>query len=126
MADAAPARERSLALIVRQRPYRGRAARAEVDLALAAAALDCRLEIYFLGAALLQLAAARDSAAALLPGGYRAWAALPELTPTALFAEREWLKRCERDAIPLMLPVQALGAADMQSRWRGCGHCLVL
>ena len=126
MAAAAPDRDRSLALIVRRWPYSGRAARAEVDLALAAATLDFRLEVYFLGAALLQLAVGRDSSAALLPAGYRAWAALPELAPTALFAERDWLKRCERDALTLMLPVQALSAADMQSRWRGCGHCLVL
>jgi hypothetical protein len=40
-----------LALLVRSRPYRHRAARADLDLALAAAALDFDLEVYFLGGA---------------------------------------------------------------------------
>lgn len=115
-----------LALLVRGRPYRQRAARADLDLALAAAALDFDLDLYFLGAGLLQLAAGRDGAAALLPAGYRAWAALPDLTGLRAFAEREWLDRCARDSIELLLPVQALGAAEMKDRWRRCRHALLL
>lgn len=115
-----------LALLVRGGPYRQRAARADLDFALAAAALDFDLDLYFLGAALLQLAAGRDGAAALLPAGYRAWGALPDLTRLRAYAEREWLERCARHSIELLLPVQALDAVDMTGRWRRCRHALLL
>lgn len=115
-----------LALIVRGQPWHRRAARADLDLALAAAAMDYGLEVYFLGGALLQLAADRDSESALLPPGYRAWAALPELAEMRLYAEREWLKRCERAAIELILPVRAVSADEMQAGWRRCRHVLVV
>jgi sulfur relay (sulfurtransferase) DsrF/TusC family protein len=115
-----------LALLVRSRPHRHRAARADLDFALAAAALDFDLDLYFLGAALLQLAAGRDGAAALLPAGYRAWAALPDLTGLRAYAERAWLERCARDCIELLLPVQALGAFEMTDQWRQCRHALLL
>jgi hypothetical protein len=72
------------------------------------------------------VAAGRDGAAALLPAGYRAWAALPELTALRAYAERAWLERCARDSIDLLLPVQALDAAGMKARWRECRHVLLL
>ena len=115
-----------LALLVRDRPYRRRAARASLDTALAAAALDFRLEVYFLGQAVLQLLAERDPAPALLPAGYRGWAALPELTELRVFAERRWLQRCARDGLDLLLEPEPLGAADMARRWRDCPQALLL
>jgi sulfur relay (sulfurtransferase) DsrF/TusC family protein len=115
-----------LVLLLRGRPYRQRAARADLDLALTAAALDFDLDLYFLGAALLQLAAGRDGAAALLPAGYRAWGALPDLTGLRAYAEREWLERCARHSIELLLPVQGLDADEMTDRWRQCRHALLL
>jgi len=116
----------SLALVVRNPPWGRRAARADVDVALAAAAMEFRLEVYLLGAALLQIAAERDSSEALLPAGYRAWSALPELSEVEFFGEREWLERCERASIRLLLPVQSLSAEAMQSGWRRCQHVWVL
>jgi sulfur relay (sulfurtransferase) DsrF/TusC family protein len=116
----------SLALIVRGQPWHRRAARADLDLALAAAAMDYGLEVYFLGGALMQLAANRNSEAAMLPPGYRAWAALPDLAEMRLYAEREWLQRCEGAAIELILPVQALSIDEMRTGWRRCRHVLVV
>jgi sulfur relay (sulfurtransferase) DsrF/TusC family protein len=116
----------SLALIVRGRPYRHRAARADLDMVLAAAAMDFRIEVYFLGGSVMQLVAHRDSSPALLPSGYRAWAALPDLAEVGVYAEREWLKRCEWGALPLLLPVQARSAAEMQASWRRCRHILMV
>lgn len=115
-----------LALLVRDRPFRRRAARADLDTALAAAALDFHLEIYFLGGALLQLAAQRDPTPALLPPGYRGWSALPEFTEVRAFAERGWLQRCERDGIELLLPARPLDAAAMAEQWRACDRALLL
>ena len=118
--------DRRLALIVRGLPFGRRAPRADLDLALAAAAMDFDLEVYFLGAALLQLAAERDGAAALLPSGYRAWAALPGLAEVRVFGEREWLRRCERRGIDLAMPVEGLDPEQMRAGWRRCRQALVV
>jgi sulfur relay (sulfurtransferase) DsrF/TusC family protein len=117
--------DRRLALIVRGAPYGRRAPRADLDLALAAAALDFELEIYFIGESLLQLAAERDGAAAYLPPGYRAWAALPDLCEVRMFAESEWVQRCERSGITLAVPVEGLDPDRMRSSWRTCRQALV-
>ena len=117
--------DRRLALIVRGRPYARRAPRADLDLALAAAALDFGLDVYFVGEALLQLAAQRDAAAARLAPGYRAWAALPGLADVRMFAERDWLERCARSGIELLVPVEGLDAGQLRARWRACRHALV-
>ena len=115
-----------LALIVSSHPWSQRAARADLDLALAAAAMNFTLDVYFLGTALMQLAAVRDGEPSMLPAGYRAWAALPDLAEVAVFAEAEWLRRCDRAAIQLILPVQPLSSEAMQSGWRRCDHVLVV
>lgn len=115
-----------LALLVRNHAYRRRASRAELDTALAAAALDLRVEVYFLGRSLLQLAARRDPAPALLPAGCRGWSALPDLAEVEIFAERGWLQRCSDEGIDLLLPVQALGPTEMAERWRACDRALLL
>ena len=121
----APARD-SLAFIIRGQPYAHRVARADLDLALAAAALDFGIELYFVGPALMQLAADRDSNGALLPAGYRGWAALPELAEVQAYAEGDWLERCERSAIRLLLPLQPLDAAAMRVAWRQCRYAWVV
>lgn len=118
--------DRRLALIVRGRPYGRRAPRADLDLALAAAALDFELEIYFIGASLLQLAAERNGSAARLPGGYRAWAALPDLSEVRMFGEVEWVQKCERGGIALEAPVEGLDPDRMRSRWRSCRQAWVV
>lgn len=121
-----PAADRRLALIVRGAPYGRRAPRADLDLALAAAALDFELEIYFIGESLMQLAAERDGTAAHLPPGYRAWAALPDLSEVRMFGELEWVWRCERGGIALEVPVEGLDPDRMRSRWRTCRQALVV
>ena len=95
-------------------------------LALAAAALDFELEIYFIGESLLQLAAERDGTAAHLPPGYRAWAALPGLCKIRMFGEREWVRRCERGGIELAVPVEGLDPDSMRSSWRTSRRALVV
>ncbi len=72
--------------------------------------MDFTLEVYFLGSALMQLAEDRDGKAAMLPAGYRAWAALPDLAEVAVFAEPEWLRHCDRAAIR----VDSAGAAPQR------------
>ncbi len=123
MAAGAPVR---IALLVQTGPGRSRESRAEVDLALAALALDAELEVYFLGDAVLQLADALDVTAAELPAGYKAWSALSELGEVRVFAESGWLARCERRGIELGMAVEGLGPARMKRGWRACDQVLVL
>lgn len=120
------AAETRIGLVVRAAPYARRAPRADLDVALAAAALDFGVDVFFLGEALLQLAARRDTAAAQLPPGLRGWSALPDLGCARLFAERDWLKRCEREGIELSAPVTALPADEMRRAWARCSQVLVL
>lgn len=113
-------------MIVRSRPYAHRAARADLDFALAAAAMDFELEIYFVGDAVLQLADQRNSGGAMLPPGYRAWAALPDLVSTRVFAEELWTERCRERGISLLMPVEGLPAQQMSQAWRDCPRVMVL
>lgn len=117
--------DRSLAILVASAPYKARSARHELDVALAAAALDFRLEVYFLGSALLQLVTG-SAAEALLPPGYRGWGALPDLGDARFFAEQAWLDRMRAGGATMALPVEGLDPAAMKRRWRGCRHSMVL
>ena len=115
-----------IALIVRSRPFAHRAARADLDFALAAAAMDFELEIYFVGDAVLQLADQRNADGAMLPPGYRAWAALPDLVSTRVFAEELWVERCREMGIGLLLPAEGLPVQQMSQAWRDCPRVMVL
>jgi sulfur relay (sulfurtransferase) DsrF/TusC family protein len=115
-----------LALIVRTRPHRHRETRAELDFALAAAAMDCKVEVYFMSGALLQLASVMDSAKALLPGGYPAWAAVPDLSETRFYADESSLQRFRDDGLKWIHPVEALDADTMRQRWRRCDRVVVI
>ena len=115
-----------IALIVRSRPFAHRTARADLDFALAAAAMDFELEIYFVGDAVLQLADQRNADGAMLPPGYRAWAALPDLVSTRVFAEELWMERCREMGIGLLLPAEGLPVQQMSQAWRDCPRVMVL
>lgn len=116
----------SLALIVQGSPYRDRVARVDVDMAIAAATLDFNVRIYFQGLSVMQLIAQRNPSEALLPKGYRAWAALPDLGSVRFFAERQWLDHCLAGELTLVLAVEALSDSEMRRSWRSCDHVLVL
>jgi sulfur relay (sulfurtransferase) DsrF/TusC family protein len=116
----------SLALIVRSYPYQHRSARAELDVALAALVMDFRLEVYFLGAAFMQLLVEREVKPALLPAAYRAWASLPDLGKVTLFAEESWLDRYREAQFRLPVPIQGLQVDRMQDGWRRCDYSVAL
>ena len=116
----------SLALIISSQPYSNRSARSDMDVALAAAALDFRLEVFFLGSAVLQLAEEKEPQGALLPPGYRAWASLPELAQIHVCAEKYWIDYCDHKGIVLLMPVEALRESQMRRAWRQCRHAWVL
>jgi len=115
---SAAGKRADLALLVTAAPYSGRDPRAELDIALAALALDQALEVYFIGPAVLQLLKERNPKPALLPLGYAAWPALFEMGEARLFAERAWLDRCERLGLVLDDSIQGLDGEAMRSRWR--------
>jgi len=122
-----------LGLVVRSPVYEQRSPRTQLDVALLAATLDFRLSLYFVDAAVLQLVQGTepkpDTASALLPGGYRAWASLPDLfeqTELNAFAEPECLERLRRLGMQTCLPLQAGTAAEMRLDWAACDKVLVL
>lgn len=116
----------SLALLVHTSPFEKRVARADLDLALAAAALDFEIQVYFFGDSIMQLATDRNSIDALLPGGYRAWSALPDLADTVVYAEKKWLDSCAARGIKLVMDVKGLDPCGMAKNWRQARHVLVL
>ncbi len=126
MSGQAPFR---LGLVIRSTAYAQRSTRTQLDVALLAASVDFDLRLYFLGAAVLQLTARGDMAAAQLPAGYRAWASLPGLFEHAglvAFAEPEWLNRLHKNGLQSCLPVQASTASDMRQDWFECDKLLTL
>ena len=118
-----------LGLVVHSSAYEQRSARTQLDVAMLAATLDFRLHIYFMGRAVLQLVNRGDTAAALLPAGYRAWASLPELAEQAefqVFADAVWLERLRRIGQETCLPVRACSAIEMRREMNRCDRLLTL
>jgi len=75
---------------------------------------------------MFQLVTGRDTVAAGLPAGYRAWAALPDMGNAQVFVEDEWLGYCRKAGLVLVMPVQSLPGAAMKQAWRRCAHVVVL
>ena len=118
--------EQAVALVIRSVPYQQRSARSQLDVALLAAALERPVQLYFLGAAVLQLLAERDLQAAALAPGYRAWASLPELTAVTVYAEPAWIDFAASHSLPLVLEPEPMDADAMGNAWRGCAAVMVL
>ena len=115
-----------LGLIVRQAPYRQRSARAQLDVALAAAVLELPLEVYFFGDGVWQLAAHHDPALAALPSGLKGWAALPTMTTVRFFADDGLQCRLENGELEPQLAVEFLDAPAMRARWGRCSQVMAL
>lgn len=115
-----------IGLVVRPVPYAQRSARAQVDVALAAAALEQPLHLYFLGDSVLQLLSGREPPAAHLPAGYRAWASLPELTLVSAFAETAWVNWLQQARLEVALPIKAASRSQMRAGWSACHRVAVL
>lgn len=117
---------RALGLVLRAGPYEQRSARAQLDVALVAAALDQPLRLYFLGHSVLQLVGTREPGAAHLPVGYRAWASLPQLTGVKAFADVGWIDWLVQRGAESALVLQPATRQQMQADWRACHKVLVL
>jgi len=116
----------AIGLVLRSAPYEQRSARAQLDVALAAAGLEQPLQLYFLGDSVLQLVDKREPASAHLPAGYRAWASLPELTLVSAFAESGWVEWLQRGNLELALPLKASSRHQMRVGWSACHRVVVL
>jgi sulfur relay (sulfurtransferase) DsrF/TusC family protein len=115
-----------MAFIVTAPPYRHRAARSDVDFVLSALALDAIVSVFFLGAAVFQLAQSRQLADSGLGAGYKAWTALPDFGESRLYAETSWVDWCRERGIQLATGVIPLEPGDMRVEWRRCARALVL
>jgi sulfur relay (sulfurtransferase) DsrF/TusC family protein len=115
-----------MGLIVRQAPYAQRSARAQLDVALAAAVLELPLEIYFLGEGVWQLVTKRETATAALPRGLKGWAALSEMTSVRFYTDPKCHARLREAGIETLVPLEALEVRAMAERWRGCRRLIAL
>ncbi|KAA9129841.1 hypothetical protein F3N42_13735 [Marinihelvus fidelis] len=115
----------TLGLIVRQPPWQGRSGRDQLDLAMAAASMDVRLELFFVGDGLLQLVAGRQPGAAGLPAAANAWTALHELGPVRFMAEAGPLEAMRASGMAFGVEVEPLSSTDMRARQRDCDRLLV-
>jgi sulfur relay (sulfurtransferase) DsrF/TusC family protein len=113
-----------VAIVVGRPPFSVRASRSELDVALAAAALELNLELFFIGPAVWHLVEDKQPEAAGLSRGTRGWKLLPQLAPVNAWADSGWLERagCRK----LMLPVAGLDAAAMGRRIARCDTVLSL
>lgn len=114
------------AFLVTAPPCRNRVARSEVDFVLSALALDETVHVFFLGAALMQLARDRDLKGAGLGPGYKAWSALPDFGVAQLYGESRWIDWCRERGVRLVADPVALDARDMRAEWQRCARVLVL
>lgn len=112
-----------LALVVRSDPLADRSARAQLDVALAAAAMDVPLEIFFLGAGARHLRPSGESGSAGLPATQRAWPALAGLTEVRAWAEPDVARRAAGHGDWKVRPLEL---AAMAERWSACDRVLVL
>lgn len=122
--SAAPAKR--LGLVVRSAPFKGRSARDQLDLALAAAVLDCSLELFFMGQGGLQLLASHDPGAAGLPRGSRGWKSLPGLTHVRAFVSSDLASELAGTGQELLLETTVVTHAEMADRLAACDQVLVL
>lgn len=111
---------------MRQAPYEQRSPRAQLDVALAAAALEIPLEVYFLGDGVWQLAAERSTRSADLPRGLKGWAALDQMTQVIFFAEVGRFRNMQEMGVETVVPLKALDNEAMAHRWRACRQVMAL
>lgn len=112
-----------LALIVRSDPLADRSARAQLDVALAAAALEVPIELFFIGAGARHLLPAAATGAAGVPSANRAWPALAGLTGVSAWAAPGIADAAAPHGDWLVRP---LSLQDMAQRWSACRWVLVL
>ena len=123
---AKPYGNATIGLVLRSVPYQQRSAREQLDVALTAAALEIPLRLYFQGASVLQLVRERDCGPARLPGGYRGWGTLTELTEVQAHAELDWLKRLAKYTSETVLDLAPMTVQAMRDDLASCTRVLVL
>lgn len=100
-------------LVCRQPPYGSAAARAALDVAMAAAAFEQPVALLFLDAGVTQLIAGQRSEAIGEKSMEKQLAALPLYDVTELYADADALLRHGLEAAELSLPVRPLSAAEI-------------
>ena len=94
--------EQPVGVLVRSDPYRQRAGRERLDLAMIVAALELPLRVFFIGDGLLHLAAGQAPAALPAAPFTRGWLALLELgAEVILYARQSEHESLADDAFPL-------------------------
>ena len=117
---------KKVGLIVRSGPFKGRSSRDQLDMALAAAALELQLEIFFVGEGMLQLRAECDPRTAQLPGAGKGWKALPDLTRVNSWVADTAMTGVFSPAIEHLLEVRAISQSEIADRLAACDLAMVI
>lgn len=107
-------------------PFTGRSSRDQLDVALAAVSMEINLELFFSGEGILQLLTDRDPHAGGLPGGIKAWKALPDLGEVKAWASAETIRKYVPEHARLLLEVQPGEPAELARRLAACDPVMVL
>ena len=118
--------EKVIALIVRSETFKGRASRDQLDMALAAASLGYKLELFFTSRGVFQLVAGSQVSDAGLPHGHKGWKALPGLTSVRAWAEPSTLSLIKSSGMELLLSLESCRSVDFSRRLGHFNQSLVI
>jgi len=118
--------KRTAGLVVCSPPFSGRSSRDQLDVALAAASMEIDLELFFSGEGILQLLADRNPRTGGLPGGIKAWKALPDLCEVNAWASAETIRKYVPKTARMLLEVQPVEQAELARRLAACDPVMVI
>ena len=111
-------------MVVRQSPYGSSLARASLDTALAAAALEQPVSLLFMGDGVLQLIPGQQSEAIGVKNIGRLLASLPLYDIESVYIDAGAAARYQLDTSNLVLPVRPVDPAAIRVLINHCDHVI--
>jgi len=115
---------KTLLVVVRQPPYGSSLARAALDTALAAAALEQPVSLLFMGDGVLQLMSGQQSEAIGVKNIGRLLGSLPLYDIESVYIDAGAAARYQLDTSDLVLPVTPVDPAAMRGLIDDCDHVI--
>jgi tRNA 2-thiouridine synthesizing protein C len=117
---------RSVLIVVRHSPYGSSLAKASLDIALAMAAFEQRVDMLFIGDGVLQLCPNQDTQALGVKSISRQLASLPLYDISSIYVDESAATRYQLDLAQAPVPTQALDGPQMHQLMSGFDHLLGL
>ena len=113
-------------IVIRHSPYGSSLAKAALDVALAMAAFEQRIDMLFMGDGVLQLRPNQDTQALGVKSFSRQLAALPLYDVNSVYVDGAAASRYQVDLAQAPVPAQALDGRQMHQLMCRCDHLLGL